>query len=142
VQNLGLEIGRASAVKMCNAAMTKGSAALFVELLMAAESMGVLEELKAQLQGGSRGNNQESVYQWMERWVQRTPPNARRYVSEMQEVKATFEHLGLTPHILAGVVDIYRFIGGTPLGEETPETKDKNRTLQETIQQLVGYLLT
>lgn len=134
VRTLGPEIGRASSIKMCNAAMTKGSAALYVELLMAAELMGVLDELKAQFQ------NNQAVYQWMERWVQRTPANARRYVSEMQEIEATFAHLGLTPHIFAGVVDMYRFIGSTPLGDETPETEDKSRTLQETIRQLTASL--
>ena len=31
---------------------------------------------------------------------------------------------------------MYRFIGDTPLGEETPETRDRNRTFTDTIRQL------
>jgi hypothetical protein len=46
----------------------------------------------------------------------------------------------MTPHLFQGVADMYRFMGGTPLGEEKPETLDRTRTLQETIHQLAAYL--
>jgi 3-hydroxyisobutyrate dehydrogenase-like beta-hydroxyacid dehydrogenase len=131
VRNIGPEIGLASGIKMCYAAMTKGSAALFAELLVAAELMGLYDNLRAEFQ-----NSQPAVYQRMERAVPGVPANSRRWVSEMQEIAATFEHLGLTPYIFRGVADMYRFIGSTPLGQETPETEDRNRTLQETILQL------
>ena len=32
---------------------------------------------------------------------------------------------------------MYRLVGNTPLGEERPETRDMNRTLQQTVDQLV-----
>ena len=37
---------------MCHAAMTKGSLALYTQLLVAAEAMGLLEPLKAEFQNG------------------------------------------------------------------------------------------
>ncbi len=40
VLNLAGEVGRASGIKMCYAAMTKGTSALYAELLMAAKLMG------------------------------------------------------------------------------------------------------
>ena len=35
---------------------------------------------------------------------------------------------------------MYRFIGGTPLGEEFPESRDRDRTFTETIQQLAQHV--
>ena len=132
VRPIGPEIGQASGIKMCYAAMTKGTAALHTELLMAAGMLGLSEHLLEEFRNG-----QAAVLQRMEGWVPGLPAKSRRWVSEMQEIEATFDSLGLTPRIFQGVADMYRLIGSTPLGEETPESKDQNRTLQETIDQLV-----
>ena len=132
VRTIGPEVGQASGIKMCYAAMTKGTAALYTELLMAAGMMGLSEHLLEEFRNG-----QTAVLQRMEGWVPGLPAKSRRWVSEMQEIEATFDNLGLTPRIFQGVADMYRLIGSTPLGEETPETKDQNRTLQQTIDQLV-----
>lgn len=135
VRNLGPEIGKASGIKMCYAAMTKGSSALYTELLVAAEAMGLLEPLKAEFQSG-----QAPVFQRMERSLSGVPARSRRWVSEMHEIAATFQQLGLTPFLFQGVADMYRYIGDTPLGEETPEARDTGRGLDETIRQLAAYL--
>jgi len=52
------------------------------------------------------------------------PRRARRWVGEMEEIAATFEALGLTPRILEGAADIYRFIGETPLADQTSREPD------------------
>ena len=135
VRNIGPEIGKASGIKMCYAAMTKGSSALYTQLLVAAEAMGLLEPLKAEFQSG-----QAPVMQRMERSLAGVPARSRRWVSEMQEIAATFQHLGLTPFLFQGVAEMYRYIGDTPLGEETPEARDTGRNLDETIRQLAAYL--
>lgn len=132
VRPIGPEIGQASGIKMCYAAMTKGTAALHTELLMAAGMLGLSEHLLEEFHNG-----QPAVLRSMEGWVPGLPAKSRRWVSEMQEIEATFDSLGLTPRIFQGVADMYRLIGSTPLGEETPESKDQSRTLQETIDQLV-----
>ena len=64
VRNIGPDTGQASGIKMCYAAMTKGSSALYAQLLMAAELMGLSDHLKAEFQDG-----QGAVYQRMERGI-------------------------------------------------------------------------
>ena len=58
----------------------------------------------------------------------------------MQEIEATFAHLGLTHHLFRGVSDMYRLIGETPLGEETPESRDRERGLEETMRFLAEWV--
>ena len=91
------EVGQASGIKMCYAAMTKGSWALYSELLMAAELMGLTEPLLEEFRSG-----QSSVLQRMERTIPTVPPRSRRWVSEMEEIRDTFAHLGMTPHLFEG----------------------------------------
>lgn len=135
VRNIGPDTGQASGIKMCYAAMTKGSSALYSELLLAAEMMGLSDHLKAEFQ-----SSQASVYQRMERGIPTIPARSRRWVSEMEEIGATFEHLGMTPHLFQGVADMYRLIGSSPLGDETPESRDTQRSLQETLRLLAEHL--
>jgi hypothetical protein len=69
----------------------------------------------------------------MEGWIPTMPAKSRRWVSEMEEIEKTFSDLGMTPNIFKGVADMYRMIGATPLGDENPESRDKDRDLAETI---------
>ena len=135
VRNIGPNIGQASGIKMCYAAMTKGTAALHTELLMAAQLMGLFQPLREEFQSG-----QGAVYQRMERGIPGIPAKSRRWVSEMEEIEATFGQLGMTPHILEGVADMYRMVGDTPLGEETPESRNREMSLEETIRLLAEAL--
>ena len=135
VRTAGTEVGQASGIKMCYAAMTKGSSALYSELLMAAEMMGLSDFVIAEFQ-----NSQPAVLQRMERGLPGVPAKARRWVSEMEEIKDTFEHLGLTPHLFQGVADMYRMIGSTSMGDETPQTRDGDRSLEETIRLMAEWV--
>ena len=128
IRNLGPQLGRASGIKMCYAAMTKGTTALQAELLIAAEKLGLTQELMAEFSG-----SQPAVVKRMEGWMPGMPAKSRRWISEMEEIEATFRDLGLTPNIFKGVADMYRMIGDTPLGDENPESRDKERSLAETI---------
>ena len=135
VRTAGTEVGQASGIKMCYAAMTKGSSALYSELLMAAEMMGLSDLVKAEFQ-----SSQPAVLQRMERGLPGVPAKARRWVSEMEEIMDTFEHLGLTPHLFQGVADMYRMIGNTSMGDETPQTRDGDRSLEETIRLMAEWV--
>jgi len=128
VRDLGDRLGRASGIKMCYAAMTKGTTALHAELLIAAEKMGLTEEVMTEFAG-----SQSAAVTRMEGWIPTMPAKSRRWVSEMEEIEKTFADLGLTPNIFKGVADMYRMIGATPLGDENPETRDKDRNLAETV---------
>mgnify|MGYP001495385936 FL=1 len=135
VRTAGTEVGQASGIKMCYAAMTKGSSALYSELLMAAEMMGLSDFVIAEFQ-----SSQPAVLQRMERGLPGVPAKARRWVSEMEEIMDTFEHLGLTPHLFQGVADMYRMIGSTSMGDETPQTRDGDRSLEETIRLMAEWV--
>ena len=64
------------------------------------------------------------------------PPRSRRWIGEMLEIAKTFDDLGMTPKIYEGASAMFDFVGGTALADETPETRDKNRTLQQLIEYL------
>jgi 3-hydroxyisobutyrate dehydrogenase-like beta-hydroxyacid dehydrogenase len=132
---LGEQVGRASAIKMCYAALTKGLAALCTELLTAAEILGVSQALKREFQ-----LSQTVLYERMERGLPRIPMKSRRWVGEMEEIAQTFERVGLTPKMLAGAADMYRFVGATDLAERTPEDTDPLPTLAQVLSVLAGRL--
>jgi 3-hydroxyisobutyrate dehydrogenase-like beta-hydroxyacid dehydrogenase len=131
----GGEIGAASGLKMCYAALTKGLTALATELLVAAEAMGLSAPLRAELEG-SQGAQLASLG----RGISGMPPKAYRWVGEMEEIAATFADLGLTPRILQGAADLYRSVEQTPLGKETPETRRLGTSLDEVVQILASSL--
>lgn len=128
VRPLGKEIGLASAIKMCYASLTKGLTALCTELLTAAELLGVSDALATEFQ-----MSQSALFERMEKGLPGMPPKANRWIGEMEEISSTFEHVGLTPHILKGAADMYRLVGETPLAELSPEARDQFPSLTELI---------
>jgi 3-hydroxyisobutyrate dehydrogenase-like beta-hydroxyacid dehydrogenase len=128
VRVIGDEMGQASGLKMCYGALTKGLQALGVELLTAARLMGLDEVLRAE-----QHESIPDVLAWLERGVPTMPPKAYRWVGEMEEIAACFADLGLTPRILAGAADLYRLVADTPIGRESPESRDRGRGLDGVI---------
>src|SRR4051794_30662947 len=122
------EIGKASGLKMCYGALTKGLQALGTELLLAARLMGLDETLRAEQEAST-----PDVLAWLQRSVPTMPPKAYRWVGEMEEIAATFGDLGLTPQIFQGIADLYRFVAETPIGKESPESRDRSRGLDGVI---------
>ena len=135
VRALGEEVGLASAIKMCYASLTKGLTALCTELLTAASVLGVSDALTAEFQ-----LSQSALFERMEKGLPSMPPKARRWIGEMEEISATFEHVGLTPNILTGAADMYRFVGDTHLADLPPEARDEFPTLAELIEILAENL--
>ena len=128
VRVVGPEVGQASGLKMCYGALTKGLQALGTELLVAAEMLGLAEALRME--------QEESVPEllgWLRRLVPSMPPKAYRWVGEMEEIARTFDELGLTPGILEGAADLYAFVAETPLGQESPESRDRTRDLDAVV---------
>jgi 3-hydroxyisobutyrate dehydrogenase-like beta-hydroxyacid dehydrogenase len=113
-------IGDASGVKMCYAAMTKGTTALAVELLVAARKLGVEQALEKELR-----DSRSDVWDWQMKNLATMPPKAYRWVPEMQEIAKTFGELGMTRRIFEGATDVYSMIAATPLGKESPEQARK-----------------
>jgi len=120
VRVLSERVGDASGVKMCYAAMTKGTTALAVELLVAARKLGVEQALEKELR-----ESRNDVFDWQVKNIAVMPPKAYRWVPEMQEIAKTFGELGLTRRIFEGATDIYALVAATPLGKESPEQARK-----------------
>lgn len=128
-------VGRASALKMCYAALGKGTHALYIALLAAADVLGVYTELVDEL----LSTNPEA-YKRMEADIPRLPVKARRWVAEMENISVTFAQTGLPSGFHLGAAEIYRILGMTPFGDESPETLDRSRTLVQTIEAFVRCL--
>jgi 3-hydroxyisobutyrate dehydrogenase-like beta-hydroxyacid dehydrogenase len=134
VRPIGESVGKASGIKMCYAAMTKGTSTLHVALLTAAEALGLSDELAAELQASQPG-----AYEQMAR-IPALPVDAARWIGEMEEIASTFEHVGVTPGFHRGAAEVYRLLSETPFASETRETLDRSRTLVETIRAVVDLL--
>lgn len=128
VIDMGPEIGRASAIKMCYAAVTKGTWTLYAAALMAAEGLGVTEELHEEIR-----SSRPKDYAEMERMVPRLPLDAGRWIGEMHEIAATFGGAGVSPNFHKGAADVFELLVKTPIAKETRETVDKSRTLKQAL---------
>jgi 3-hydroxyisobutyrate dehydrogenase-like beta-hydroxyacid dehydrogenase len=120
VRVMSEHIGDASGIKMCYAAMTKGTTALAVELLVAARRLGVEQALEKELR-----DSRADVFEWQVKNIAAMPPKAYRWVPEMQEIAKTFGELGMTRRIFEGATDMYEMVAGTALGKESPEEARK-----------------
>ena len=135
VRDMGGEIGHGSGIKMCYAALTKGTSTLQIALLSAAEAMGLSDQLRAEFE-----SSQPAALKQMDTGISRLPPNAHRWIGEMEEISATFEQVGVSPFFHQGAAEIYRLLSKTPFASETPETVDRNRPTSETIKAVVGLI--
>jgi 3-hydroxyisobutyrate dehydrogenase-like beta-hydroxyacid dehydrogenase len=98
------DVGQASGLKMCYAAMTKGLQALGAELLVAARLMGVEDVLRAEQE---QGGDLQAVRHFVERALPNMPPKAYRWIGEMEEIARCFEELGLPGRLMLGAADVY-----------------------------------
>ena len=128
-------VGDASSIKMCYAALTKGTTTLHVALLAVARALGVQAELEAEL-----AFSQDMTLQQMRQSIPSLPANAHRWIGEMEEIAATFASVGAPEGFHQGAAAIYRLLDGTAFASESPETIDSTRTLEETITATAGLL--
>ena len=131
VHVLGERLGDASAIKMCYGAFNKGTQGLMLETLMAAQRLGVYEELEKQIL-----SSRAEAYNGLLQALPQLPPKAYRWVPEMHEIARTFAGVGMTPRIFQGEADMFELVAATPLGRETPENRDKSRTGKDVVKQL------
>jgi 3-hydroxyisobutyrate dehydrogenase-like beta-hydroxyacid dehydrogenase len=115
-------IGRASALKMCFAAYSKGSIALACSVLAAAEELEVLEDLKRQW-----ARSGPSLPE-MEREISRAAPKAWRFTAEMHEIAATFQSAGVPPEFHQAAAEIFRRLRSFK-GRDEPSVKEVLGTL-------------
>jgi len=121
-------IGDASALKMCFASITKGTNALYATALIAAARYGLGPELAQEIEGRA-----PAIWQAMNRAVPWLAADADRWTGEMEEIAATYDAVGMPDGFHRGAADLFRKLAATPLGDETRETLDRTRTLEQTI---------
>jgi 3-hydroxyisobutyrate dehydrogenase-like beta-hydroxyacid dehydrogenase len=116
---IGVDIGRASALKMCFAANTKGTTALLCAIVAAAEKMGVRKELEKQW---SR-HGSEYVQNTLER-IRAVTAKAWRFSGEMEEIALTLEAAGLPNGFHLAARDIYQRIAKFKGADPMPDVED------------------
>ena len=116
---IGDEIGKASALKMCYAAYTKGSSALLCAILATAESLGVRADLEGQWSRGGSDFAEQTTKR-----VRRVTAKAWRFAGEMDEIAATFEQAGLPGGFHASAAEIYQRMAGFKDSKSTPDLED------------------
>jgi len=118
---IGDNVAAASALKMCYASWTKGSAALFLAIRAAARDLGVEDALLAEwdrTQPGLRARSEGAVG---------SVPKAWRFVGEMEEIAATFSAAGLPDGFALAAADVYSRLA---------EFKDSAASLNEALDAL------
>ena len=127
--------GEAYAVKMCYAALTKGTFTLHTALLMAAKSLGVYETVLEEFQ-----YSQCSTLSKMKNSVPFIPADAGRWIGEMEEIATTFREAGVTRGFHDGAASVLRVLAKTSFADETRETTDHTRTLDAALTEYVKHL--
>lgn len=116
---LGPEIGRASALKMCYAAWTKGSTALLSAIVATASELDVWQDLQVQWERDWPGFPEQTVGR-----MRRVTAKAWRFAGEMDEISATFEAAGLPGDFHAGAARLYRRLARFKDAPETPSLEE------------------
>ena len=119
VSVIDTNIGKASALKMCFAAYTKGTTALLSGILATADDLGVRDELEAQwAHAGSDFANQTRNR------VQRVTAKAWRFEGEMKEIASTLAGSGIPDGFHVSASEIYHRMAHFKDAAETPELED------------------
>lgn len=132
IKVVGERVGQASGLKMVYAASTKGTTALWTELLTASRALGLEDALREEL-----GEN-NPVFEVAKRGIPNMPNRARRWVGEMEEIAKTFQDLGMTPNILQGAADMYTLVGETPTADLT--SRDPHPSLEEVMDAIIARI--
>ena len=132
---LGEAIGRASAMKMVYASVTKGTMTLHAAALTAAAKFGLSEAYHAEMQ-----ESQEGVWNAMNRMVPRLPLDAGRWIGEMHEIASTYGDVGLPSGFHDAAAAMFTLLDDTPIAAETRETVDPNRGLDDALEMYVDAL--
>jgi len=123
---IGESIGKASALKICYAAWTKGSTALLCAILAAAEALGVRDVLAQQWEQDWPGFPEDT-----EKRARRVTAKAWRFAGEMDEISATLNQAGLPGGFHAAAADIYRRIAHFKDAESIPPLEEVLTSLMQ-----------
>ncbi len=123
-QVIGENIGKASALKMCYAAYSKGSTALLCSVLAAAESLEVREELEKQWSYDELNFPGQAAKR-----VRSVTAKAWRFAGEMDEIAETFTRVGLPGGFHVAAAELYRRLAAYRGSTTIPELSEILDTL-------------
>ena len=129
IKQCGPEAGKASAVKMCYAGITKGTSALHAAMRVAAEKLGIADDLHEEL-----SYSQGAMYKRMENLTPALPAVSDRYIGEMEEIAKTMSAVAMPSGFHEGSAALYELMTRSPYASEIRETVDKSRTMRQTIE--------
>ena len=113
---IGDDIGKASALKMCYAAYSKGTTALLAAILAAADSLKVRDQLCQKWDMDDTNFSEDA-----NRRVRRVTAKAWRFEGEMHEIAATFQEAGLPSGFHESSAEIYHRMANFKDAAEAPE---------------------
>lgn len=132
IKRISNETGKASALKMCYAGLTKGKSALMVAMLSAAQIQGVSDELTAELEF-----SQKQAYTQIKSQMPTLPSKAYRWAGEMDEIVKSLKDAGVTSHFHLGAANIYRKLSRTPSAIRPAKESDISPCLRKAIQDFI-----
>lgn len=125
---LGDDIGRASAMKMVYAALTKGSWTLWSAVMLTAERNGLLEPLIREFE-----HSQKSTLSSMRSIISALPADSERWIGEMEEIAKTFSEAGVTDGFHEGARWMFELMSQTPFATETRQNMDTSRNMETSV---------
>jgi len=129
VRYLGDVPGRASMLKMLMGGMSKGLAALFLQMTLAAREAELLEEFLT----GCR-HYYPDVVAAMEQVLPTYPQHAGRRTDEMHEVECALSSLGIRPGVVSEAKRLFAALAESTLAERYRERGAPPRDLSEMIE--------
>ncbi len=99
-------------------------------MLVAAQRLGVYDELVAELSSSQRANLERA-----EGSLKRLPSVVGRWIGEMDEIAATFEAAGVTGHFHRGAAEMFRLVESAGLsgGPAARDARDTVRAFADAI---------
>jgi len=116
---LGEDITKATSLKMCFAAYSKGTTALLSAVMAAAESLNVRQDLERQWSRNGSPFAEESAKN-----VQQVTAKAWRFSGEMEEIAATLGGAGLPAGFHLAAAELYQRLAGFKGADPLPPLED------------------
>ena len=119
---------------MCYASLTKGTGALRLAMLAAAEALGLYDELREEL-----GRSQGATLAAAESSIPSVRQNAGRWVGEMEQIAETFDAVGVTPRFHQGAAEIFEVVDAASERDHAAEGSGE-AALHETVRAIAARL--
>jgi len=119
--------GQASALRMIVSGITKGLSGLFIETMLFAQEMHLLNEAIE-----ACDEIYPSIMELVRRWLPTYPQHATRRCEELQEVEETMLISGLTPRIVRAVREVISALATADWPDHDPQ--------QWTIVEMIGQI--